>query len=125
MKKTIHSTMAPEAVGPYSQAVLANGTLYVSGQIPLDPVTGNMIIGDIEEQTRRVMSNIKAILNAAEMDFSNVVKTSIFLSDMNNFGKVNGVYASYFSSTPPARETIQAACLPKNAEIEISVIAIA
>jgi len=124
MKKAIKTSEAPKALGPYSQGIMVNGMLFVSGQIPLDPHTGEILKDDIQKQTKQVMANVLAILKEAGMDFSNVVKTSIFLSDMKNFEKVNEVYASYFSDIPPARECIQAACLPKNADIEISVIAV-
>ena len=123
MKKAINISDAPKPIAPYSQGILCNGFLFVSGQIPLSPYTGELIKGDIQEQTKQVMANILAILKETNMDFSNVVKASIFLSDMNNFTKVNEVYATYFSEVPPARECIQAACLPKNVDVEISVIA--
>ena len=123
MKKAINISDAPKPIAPYSQGILCNGFLFVSGQIPLSPYTGELVKGNIEEQTKMVMANILAILKEAEMDFSNVVKASIFLSDMNNFAKVNDVYATYFGEIPPARECIQAVCLPKNVDIEISVIA--
>ena len=125
MKKSIYISDAPKPIGPYSQGMLVNETLYVSGQIPLNPYTGQLLTGDIETQTHQVMANILAILKEVKMDFSDVVKASIFLSDMNNFEKVNEVYSSYFSENPPARECIQAARLPKNVDIEISVIAVA
>jgi 2-iminobutanoate/2-iminopropanoate deaminase len=124
MKKAINVSGAPKAIGPYSQAILTNGMLFVSGQIPIDPSTGELLKGDIQEQTHRVMANILAILKDVEMDFSNVVKASIFLSDMENFQKVNEVYATYFNENPPARECIQAARLPRSVDIEISVIAV-
>ena len=123
-KTVINSSNAPKALGPYSQAILTNGMLFISGQIPMVLSTGEILTSDIQTQTKQVMTNILAILKEAKMNFSNVVKTSIFLSDINNFQKVNEVYASYFNEDPPARECIQAACLPKNAEIEISVIAV-
>ncbi|HOY31883.1 MAG TPA: RidA family protein [Bacteroidales bacterium] len=124
MKKTINIPGAPAPIGPYSQAILTNGILYVSGQIPINPQTGQMIEGDIEAHTRQVLENISKLLSEAGMDFSNIVKTSIFLADMNDFARVNEIYSLYFSSEPPARETVQAARLPKDAKIEISVIAI-
>lgn len=123
MKKSINSTDAPAAIGPYSQAILSNGTLYVSGQLPVNPATGEMAQNDISANTKQVMENISAILKAAGMDFSNVAKTTIFLADMGDFAKVNEIYSSYFSSDFPARETVQVARLPKDARIEISVIA--
>jgi 2-iminobutanoate/2-iminopropanoate deaminase len=124
MKTVIHSNEAPNPIGPYSQAVKAGSMLYLSGQIALDPQTGLMIQDSIEQETTQVMSNIKAILVAAGVDFEAIVKTSIFLSDMKLFGAVNQVYEHYFESNFPARETVQVAGLPKNANVEISVIAI-
>lgn len=123
MKTIIQTVNTPAPIGPYSQAVLANGMLFVSGQIPINPETGELLKGDIAVQTKQVMANILAILKQAGMDFSNVVKTSIFLADLADFNKVNEVYANYFSGNPPARECIQAARLPKDANVEISVIA--
>jgi 2-iminobutanoate/2-iminopropanoate deaminase len=123
-KKIINTTNAPSAIGPYSQAVLAGNTLYCSGQIAIDPATGELVQDSIESETHQVMKNIKALLKEANMDFSNIVKTSIFLSDMNQFSQVNEVYASYLSLPYPARETVQVAKLPKNVNVEISVIAI-
>lgn len=124
MKKVIESKNAPAPIGPYSQAVFANNTLYCSGQIALDPDSGELKNANIEEETNQVMSNIKAVLFAADMDFNNVVKTSIFLRDMNDFVKVNAVYGSYFLSEAPARETVQVSRLPKDVNVEISVIAV-
>ncbi|HNW99118.1 MAG TPA: RidA family protein [Bacteroidales bacterium] len=123
MKKSINTNYAPKALGPYSQAIEVNGMLFVSGQIPINPASGQLLTGDICEQTKQVMTNIGAILKEAGMDFSNVVKASIFLSDLSNFEKVNETYAKYFSENPPARECVQVAKLPKNTDIEISVIA--
>ncbi len=123
-RKIIYTDDAPEPIGPYSQAVYINGMLFVSGQIPLDPFSGALIKNGIEEETVQVMENLKAILQAAEMDFSNVVKCSIFLSDMHDFPKVNEVYGRYFKTNPPARETVEVSVLPKNANIEISCIAV-
>lgn len=123
-KRIIHTTDAPAAIGPYSQAVLAGNTLYCSGQIALDPTTGNLLTGSIEEETHQVMKNILAILKAANMDFQHIVKTSIFLSDMNQFAQVNEIYASYLTQPYPARETVQVAKLPKGVNVEISVIAV-
>jgi len=123
MKKIINTPDAPAAIGPYSQAIHSNGTLYVSGQLPVNPKTGEMVQDDISANTKQVMENISAILKTAGLDFSNVLKTTIFLADMNDFAKVNEVYSSYFSSDFPARETVQVARLPKDAKIEISVIA--
>jgi len=123
MKKIINTADAPVAIGPYSQAILSNGSLYVSGQLPVNPKTGEMVQNDITANTKQVMENISAILKTAGLDFSNVLKTTIFLADMNDFAKVNEVYSSYFSSDFPARETVQVARLPKDAKIEISLIA--
>ena len=123
-RKIIYTDDAPEPIGPYSQAVYINGMLFVSGQIPIDAFSGAMIKDGIAEETQQVMENIKAILHAAEMDFSNVVKCSIFLTDMHDFPKVNEVYGKYFKSSPPARETVEVSVLPKNANVEISCIAV-
>ena len=121
MKKIIFTPDAPVPIGPYSQAVLIDNTLYMSGQIALDPQTNKIVKGTIKEETKGVMENIKAVLNAAGMTFDNVVKVTIFLSDMNNFVHVNEVYASYFTKDFPARATIQASRLPKDANVEISL----
>lgn len=123
-KKTIYSPSAPQPVGPYSQAILSNGFLFISGQIALDPKTGAMVQQSIEEETNQVLNNIEAILKAAGMSFSNVVKTTIFLSDINNFAKVNEIYASRFAENPPARETVEVSKLPKNGNVEISCVAV-
>lgn len=122
-KHTIKTNQAPAAIGPYSQAVKAGNFLFVSGQIPLDPATGTLVIGGIESETHRVMKNIEAILTEAGLSFENVVKTSIFLKSMDDFAHVNTVYASYFSKDFPARETVEVSRLPKDANVEISVIA--
>lgn len=125
MKKIIFTDKAPAPIGPYSQAVLTGNTLYTSGQIPLDPATGELVGGDIETETKQVMENMKAVLEAAGMTFDNVVKASIFIIDMNDFAKINGIYGSYFNEeTAPARETVQVAKLPKNVNVEISMIAV-
>lgn len=126
MKKEIISTdQAPAPIGPYSQAVKKNGTLYTSGQIAIDPKTGELILDDITTETKQVMENMKAVLAAAGMGFEHVVKSSIFLSDMGDFPIVNAVYAEYFDDAEaPARETVQVACLPKNVNVEISMIAV-
>ncbi len=125
MKKIIFTTKAPAPIGPYNQAVLAGNTLYTSGQIALDPVTMELVMDDIESETKQVMENMKAVLAAAEMTFENVVKTSIFIMNMEDFSRINAVYGAYFNeATAPARETVQVACLPKNVNIEISMIAI-
>lgn len=126
MNKTIITTdKAPAPLGPYNQAVLVNDTLYLSGQIPLIPSSMELVEGDLEAETRQVMQNLKAVLEAADMGFDHVVKTSIFLSDMNNFNAVNNVYGSYFDdATAPARETVEVANLPKFVRIEISMVAV-
>lgn len=123
MKKIIKTENAPAPIGPYNQATIANGMLFVSGQIPADPKTGEILDGTIEEETHLVMKNLKAILSEAGCDFSNVLKASIFISDMNNFSQINGVYGSYFTDNYPARETVEVARLPKDVNVEISVIA--
>ncbi len=125
MKKIISTDAAPAAVGPYSQAVRCGNMLFCAGQIPLDPKTGQIISKDIGEQTRRVMENITAVLKAAGMTFENIVKTTIFLTDMGDFQIVNEIYGSYFKQTPPARSTVQVSGLPKAANVEIEVIAMA
>tara|TARA_B100000768_G_scaffold80971_1_gene76824 strand:- start:185 stop:568 length:384 start_codon:yes stop_codon:yes gene_type:complete len=125
MKKIIQTLKAPSPLGPYNQAVLTGDTLYTSGQIAIDPATGKLKLGSIEEETTLVMENMKAVLEAAEMSFEDVVKTSIFISDMNNFSKINTVYGKYFNEeTAPARETVEVANLPKFVNVEISMIAI-
>ena len=125
MKKIIFTENAPAPIGPYNQAVLKGNTLYTSGQIAINPATGELVTDTIEVETEQVMQNMKAVLEAAGMTFENVVKTTIFIMDMNDFGKINTVYGSYFNEkTAPARETVQVACLPKNVNIEISMIAV-
>lgn len=125
MKKIIQTLKAPSPLGPYNQAVLTGNTLYTSGQIAIDPATGKLKLGSIEEETTLVMENMKAVLEAAEMSFEDVVKTSIFISDINNFSKINTVYGKYFNEeTAPARETVEVANLPKFVNVEISMIAI-
>ncbi|MGS0527549.1 RidA family protein [Zobellia nedashkovskayae] len=125
MKKIINTPNAPAPIGPYNQAILSGDTLYISGQIPIDPTTGNLIEGDITKETRQSMENLKAILTEAGMTFEHVVKSNIFLNDMNQFSQVNEVYGSYFSSeTAPARETVEVANLPKFVNVEISMIAV-
>ena len=124
MKKIIKTNNAPSPIGPYNQAVLHGDMLYISGQIAIDPGTGNLITQKLEDETKLVMENLKAILAEAGMTFENVLKTSIFISDMNNFAKINEVYASYFDAkTAPARETVEVANLPKFVNVEISAIA--
>jgi 2-iminobutanoate/2-iminopropanoate deaminase len=125
MKKIIFTAKAPAPIGPYNQAVLIGNTLYTSGQIALNPKTGELILEDIETETNQVMQNLKAVLEAAEMTFDNVVKTTIFILNMGDFAKINSVYAEYFNEkTAPARETVQVAALPKFVNVEISMIAI-
>jgi 2-iminobutanoate/2-iminopropanoate deaminase len=124
MKKIVNTSNAPAPIGPYSQAVMVNGMLFVSGQIAIDPANGELVTGDIKSETKRVMENIRGILTASGLDFANVVKTSIFLTDMNNFAQVNEVYGSYFSGNFPARETVQVSRLPKDVNVEISVVAV-
>jgi len=125
MKKIIKTDKAPAPIGPYNQAVLTGNMLYISGQIALNPETNELETEELQKETTRVMENLKAILNEAEMDFENVIKTSIFISDMNNFAKINEVYGSYFNSeTAPARETVEVANLPKFVNVEISAIAV-
>ena len=122
-KKVISTSKAPAAIGPYSQANFINGVLYISGQIPIDPETGNLVDG-IEKETHQVMKNLKAILEEAGLTFSNVVKATIFLKNMDDFAAMNQIYASYLDENSyPARETVQVSCLPKNVDIEISMIA--
>lgn len=122
-KKIIITDKAPAPIGPYSQAVLTGNELFCSGQIPINPTNGEVFKGAIKEQAKIVMQNIEAVLKAADMNFSNVVKTTIFLTDMNDFPSVNEVYGTYFKSEPPARSTIQVAGLPKGVNVEIEVIA--
>jgi 2-iminobutanoate/2-iminopropanoate deaminase len=122
-KQIIYTNEAPAAIGPYSQAVRTGNLLFVSGQIPLDAASGQLVSGTIAEETHQVMKNIQAILIAAGLSFEHIVKTSIFIKDMNNFGAINEVYAGYFSSNFPARETVEVARLPKDVRVEISVIA--
>ena len=125
MKKVIYTSDAPEAIGPYSQAILSNNTLYTSGQIALHPVTGALVLESIQAETTQVMENMKAVLAAADMTFENVIKTSIFISDMHHFGEINAIYGTYFNEeTAPARETVEVANLPKFVNVEISMIAV-
>lgn len=126
MKTIIKTDKAPMPIGPYNQAILVNNTLYASGQIAINPATNELISAGIEEETKQVMENLAAILDAAEMRFSDVVKCSIFISDMNEFGAINEVYATYFDDkNAPARETVQVTVLPKHVNVEISLIAVA
>tara|TARA_R110000850_G_scaffold268138_1_gene399414 strand:- start:9952 stop:10332 length:381 start_codon:yes stop_codon:yes gene_type:complete len=125
MKKVIQTQNAPAPIGAYNQAILSGNTLYTSGQIAIDPHSGELVKGDIQEETKMVMQNLKAILEAAGMTFQDVVKSSIFISNMNDFAKINEIYAQYFDeATAPARETVEVANLPKYVNVEISVIAV-
>ncbi len=125
MKKIINTSKAPSPIGPYNQAVLVGNTLYTSGQIALHPETMELVLDDIKTETRQVMENMKAVLEAADMTFENVIKTSIFISDMYNFSQINAVYGNYFDeATAPARETVEVANLPKFVNVEISMIAV-
>lgn len=124
LKKVIQIPGAPAPIGPYSQAVMVNDTLYVSGQIPINPQSGEMVDESIEASTHQVMQNILALVNEAGMKVDNIVKCSIFLDDLNNFNRVNDVYATYFQTAPPARETVQVSRLPKDVAVEISCIAV-
>ena len=125
MKKIVSTTEAPAAVGPYSQAVRIGPMLFTAGQIPLDPTSGQIVSQDVAEQTRRVLDNLTAVLKAEGMDFSNIVKTTVFMTNLGDFQTMNEVYASYFSDQPPARSTVQVSALPKGAQVEIEVIAAA
>ena len=125
MKTIITTDKAPAPIGPYNQAVLTGNTLYTSGQIAMNPATGTLVVGSIKAETKQVMENMKQVLLAAEMTFENVIKTSIFISDMHNFGEINEIYGQYFDEeTAPARETVEVANLPKFVNIEISAIAV-
>ena len=125
MKKIIKTDKAPTPIGPYNQAVLSGNTLYTSGQIAINPLNGKLEIGDVKAETKLVMENLKAVLEASNMTFENVIKSSIFISDMNNFGIINDVYGQYFNNeTAPARETVEVANLPKFVNVEISMIAV-
>ena len=124
MKKIINTENAPKAIGPYSQAILSGNTLYCSGQIAINPDTGSLVIDNITEETNQVMKNILAVLKASDMNFENIVKCSIFMKDMNDYSAINEVYAKSFSEYPPTREAVQVSVLPKNVNVEISVIAV-
>lgn len=125
MKKIITTTEAPAPIGPYNQAVLTGNTLYTSGQIAINPETSELVLDDIKTETTQVMNNLKAVLKAANMTFDNVIKSTIFISNMDDFVNINEIYGSYFDdATAPARETVQVARLPKNVNVEISVIAV-
>ena len=123
MKEPINAKLAPAPIGPYSQAIKSNNMLFVSGQIPIDEASGNLIEGSIEKETEQVMKNLGFILEEAGLSFEQVVKCSIFVSDMNNFSKVNEIYGQYFENNPPARETVEVSGLPKGVNVEISCIA--
>ncbi len=124
MRKVIFTDQAPSPIGPYNQAIQFGNTLYTSGQIAINPSSGALILDSIENETQQVMQNLKAVLEAANMTFDNVIKTTIYIMNMQDFARINAVYGSYFSEAiAPARETVQVACLPKNVNIEISVIA--
>jgi len=124
MKKVINTKNAPTAIGPYSQAILSGNTLYCSGQIAINPDTGNLVTENITAETNQVMKNILAVLKKADMNFENVVKCSIFMKDMNDYSAINEVYDKSFSENPPAREAVQVSVLPKNVNVEISIIAV-
>ena len=123
-KKVVQTEKAPKAIGPYSQAIQAGDFLFLSGQIPLDPKTGELVKGDIRQQTQQVLENIKGVLESQKLGMENVVKVTIFLKDIGNFNQVNEVYATYFPSSPPARSTVGVAKLPRDADIEIEIIAV-
>ncbi|HEY6467755.1 MAG TPA: RidA family protein [Candidatus Acidoferrales bacterium] len=125
MKEIIATTKAPKAIGPYSQAVRANGFIFISGQIAIDPATDELLCGDIGQQTARVLENLKAILEAAGSSLDRVVKVSVFLKDMGEFALMNAIYAKYFPTNPPARATVQVARLPRDVGVEIDIIALA
>ena len=122
MKKRIATALAPQAIGPYSQAIQLGNLLFISGQIPLDPQTGQLVQGDIEVQTKRVMENLTAIAAAAGLSLADALKASCFLKSMEDFGRFNGVYATYFGDTPPARETVEVARLPRDVLVEVSLV---
>jgi 2-iminobutanoate/2-iminopropanoate deaminase len=123
-KSVVYSSQAPEPIGPYSQAIQAGDMLFISGQIAIERASGKIILGNIEEETKQVMTNLNEILKAAGFNFSHVVKSTIFLKDMNNFPKVNEIYGQYFQQQPPARETVEVSRLPKDVNVEISCIAV-
>lgn len=124
MKERVQTDNAPKAIGPYSQAVKANGMVFASGQVPLDPATGQMVIGTIAEQTERIFKNLSAVLEAAGTSLDRVVKTTVFLADMNDFAEMNEAYAQFFTEVPPARSTVEVSRLPRDARVEIDVIAL-
>ena len=124
MKQTIATAGAPKAIGPYSQAIVAHGLAFLSGQIPLDASTGKLVEGDVSVQTERVLENLRAVLDACGSSLARVVKTTVFLQDMDDFPKMNEVYARYFAEDPPARSTVQAARLPRDVKVEIDAVAV-
>jgi 2-iminobutanoate/2-iminopropanoate deaminase len=124
MKKIIHTKNAPAPIGPYNQAVQTGDTLYVSGQIAIDPTSNSLIVENLEAETHQVMKNLKAVVEAAGYGMEDVAKCSIFISNMENFGRINDVYGSYFASNFPARETVEVSCLPKNVNVEVSCVAV-
>ena len=124
MKKVIATSEAPKALGPYSQAIVAGGFLFCAGQIPLKPEPGVLVVGDVASQTRQVLENLGAVLRANAMTFANVVKTTVFLTDLGDFGKMNEVYGSFFTESFPARSTVQVSALPKGANVEIEAVAV-
>jgi 2-iminobutanoate/2-iminopropanoate deaminase len=124
MKKQVQTDKAPQAIGPYSQGIVANGLVFCSGQIPIDPATGELNTGTVEEQTRQVLKNVGAVLEAAGSSYDDVVKTTVFLQDMNDFAKMNGVYAEFFKAPNPARAAVQVARLPRDVKVEIEAIAL-
>jgi len=125
VRQIVQTKQAPDAIGPYSQAVVANGFVFTSGQIPIDPATGQFVSGGIAEQTQQVLKNLKAVLEAAGTDLQQVVKTTVYLADMQDFTAMNEVYATFFGAEPPSRSTVQAAGLPRDARVEIDVVALA
>ena len=125
MRQIVQTKQAPDAIGPYSQAVIANGFVFTSGQIPIDPATGQFVSGGIAEQTQQVLKNLTAVLEAAGSNLQQVVKTTVYLADMQDFTAMNEVYATFFGTEPPARSTVQAAGLPRDARVEIDVVALA
>ena len=124
-REVVHTQAAPKAIGPYSQAVRSNGMIYLSGQLGLDPATGQLVSGGVEEQTRRALANLLAVLEAAGSGLDRVVKTTVFLTDMGKFAEMNAIYGEYFSEQPPARSAVQVSALPKGAAVEIECIALA
>ncbi len=124
MKTVVSSDRAPQAIGPYSQAIKANGFLFISGQIPLDPITGQIVYGGIDNQTHQVLTNLKAVLEREGLTFNNAVKTTVFLKDMDDFALMNKVYSHYFTDEPPARACVQVARLPRDVSVEIELVAV-